>query len=162
MPPPAAKTYRDLILYDWAKAIARSAGMNGGFAFIMDRMSKLREGDLRMSEIVREDRLMAVDGRKACAYCGSGEELTWDHLVPTSRGGPDTISNYVPACSTCNSSKGDRDAIEWYRSRKGAAIPRLVWGKYLKLTYETWKASGQLDKHLTSEEKARWSGLTVE
>ncbi len=162
MPPPAVKTYRDLIFYEWAKAIARSAGMKGNFAFIMDRMSKLREGDLRMSEIVREDRLMAVEGRKVCIYCGSSDELTWDHLIPASRGGPDTISNHVPACASCNSNKGDRDAIEWYRSRKGTAVPRLVWGKYLKLNYETWRASGLLDRPLTAPDKARWSGLTVE
>lgn len=156
------KTYRDLIFYEWAKAIARSAGMKGTFAFIMDRMSKLKEGDLQMSTIVREDRLMAVEGRRACAYCGTAENLTWDHLIPTNRGGPDTISNHVPACSACNSSKGDRDAIEWYRSRKGAENPRLVWGKYLKLSYETWKANGQLEHPLTPADKARWSGLTVE
>ena len=68
VPPPAAKTYRDLVCYEWAKAIARSADMKDNFAFIMDRMRKLKTGQLRMSDIVREDRLMAVEGRKGCAY----------------------------------------------------------------------------------------------
>jgi 5-methylcytosine-specific restriction endonuclease McrA len=162
MPPPAVKTYRDLVYYEWAKAIARSAGMKNNFPFIIDRMTKLRGGDLQMSEIVREDRLMAADGRKECAYCGATERLTWDHLIPRARGGPDTISNQVPACATCNSSKGDRDAVEWFRSRMGVQIPRLVWGKYLKLTLEVWKSEGKLDAPLSKEDKARWSGLRVE
>ena len=136
--------------------------MKGNFAFIMDRMTKLRGGDLHMSDIVREDRLMTVEGRKECAYCGSKQNLTWDHLIPQSRGGPDTISNHVPACASCNSSKGDRDAIEWFRSRQGVEVPRLVWGKYLKLTYELWKADGTLDNPLTEKDRAFWSGLRVE
>ena len=162
MPPAMVKTYRDLVYYEWAKAIARSAGIRDNFAFIIDRMTKLRAGEPRMSEIVREDRLMAVEGRKECVYCGATERLTWDHLIPRARGGPDTISNQVPACSSCNSSKGDRDAVEWFRSRIGVQIPRLVWGKYLKLSFELWKDEGRLDTLLTREDKSRWSGLRVE
>ena len=60
MPPSAVKTYRDLVCYEWAKAIARSSGMRINFAFIMDRMLKLRTGELQMSDLVREDRLLAV------------------------------------------------------------------------------------------------------
>ena len=162
MPPPAVKTYRDLVCYEWAKAIARSSGFKDNFAFIMSKMSKLKTGELHMSEIVREDRLMAVEGFKECGYCGATGELSWDHLVPTSKGGPNTISNHVPACRSCNSSKGDKDALEWYRARKGAYIPRLVWGKYLKLIYESWEKQGILDHVLPPDERDRWSGLRVE
>jgi hypothetical protein len=156
------KTYQDLVYYEWAKTIARSAGMKGNFAFIMDRMAKLKGAELRMSEIVREDRIMAVEGRKECVYCGDTQDLTWDHLIPTSRGGADTISNNVPACSKCNSSKGNRDVLEWYRSRRDVQIPRVVWGKYLKLCFEVWREKGLLDKPLASEDRNRWSGLQVE
>ncbi len=65
-------------------------------------------------------------------------------------------------CKACNSSKGDRDVIEWYRSRKGVYIPRLVWGKYLKLTHEVWRSQGLLDDVVPKEERDRWSGLRVE
>lgn len=43
-----------------------------------------------------------------CAYCGrqyTRESLTMDHITPLSRGGQNTISNIVPACKPCNSSK---------------------------------------------------------
>ena len=162
MPPSAVKTYLDLVCYEWAKAIARSAGMKDNFPFIMNRMKKLKCGELHMSDIVREDRLMAVEGRKECAYCSSEQDLSWDHLIPTSKGGPNTISNHVPACRGCNSSKGDRDVLEWYRSRRDVQIPRLVWGKYLKLMHETWRDGGLLEQTLPAEERDRWSGLRVE
>ena len=43
-----------------------------------------------------------------CAYCGQRKRLTQDHVVPVSKGGPHTASNIVPACRSCNSSKGPR------------------------------------------------------
>jgi 5-methylcytosine-specific restriction endonuclease McrA len=42
-----------------------------------------------------------------CAYCWElTEKLTQDHIVPLSRGGAHTLTNVVPACRSCNSSKG--------------------------------------------------------
>jgi 5-methylcytosine-specific restriction endonuclease McrA len=46
--------------------------------------------------------------RFTCQYCGAREELTFDHLVPRSRGGHTTWDNVVTACSICNLRKGDR------------------------------------------------------
>jgi len=40
-----------------------------------------------------------------CAYCGRRAKLTQDHVTPISHGGHHTLSNIVPACSSCNSSK---------------------------------------------------------
>jgi 5-methylcytosine-specific restriction endonuclease McrA len=41
-----------------------------------------------------------------CAYCRQQKPLTQDHVIPVSKGGPHTASNIVPACRSCNSSKG--------------------------------------------------------
>jgi 5-methylcytosine-specific restriction endonuclease McrA len=46
--------------------------------------------------------------RFACQYCGAREDLTFDHLVPRSRGGTTTWENVVTACSPCNLAKGNR------------------------------------------------------
>ena len=43
-----------------------------------------------------------------CQYCGSGNELTFDHLLPRSRGGKTDWNNVVTACSSCNVRKGGR------------------------------------------------------
>ncbi len=50
----------------------------------------------------------------ACVYCGAKENLTLDHFVAISKGGINKPSNFVIACKSCNSSKRDHDACEWY------------------------------------------------
>jgi 5-methylcytosine-specific restriction endonuclease McrA len=44
--------------------------------------------------------------RFTCQYCGCKQELTFDHLVPRSRGGLTRWENVVTACSPCNLTKG--------------------------------------------------------
>jgi len=46
--------------------------------------------------------------RFACQYCGRRGDLTFDHLVPRSRGGRTTWTNVVTACSSCNLKKGGK------------------------------------------------------
>ncbi|MFV0411159.1 MAG: HNH endonuclease [Paracoccus sp. (in: a-proteobacteria)] len=43
-----------------------------------------------------------------CQYCGSKAELTFDHVVPRSRGGITSWENVVAACSPCNLRKANR------------------------------------------------------
>ena len=43
-----------------------------------------------------------------CQYCGSNNELTFDHLLPRSKGGKTDWNNVVTACSSCNVQKGGR------------------------------------------------------
>jgi 5-methylcytosine-specific restriction endonuclease McrA len=43
-----------------------------------------------------------------CQYCGSHEDLTFDHVIPRSKGGLTTWENVVTACSCCNLRKGDK------------------------------------------------------
>jgi 5-methylcytosine-specific restriction endonuclease McrA len=49
--------------------------------------------------------------RFTCQYCGEwfpSHDLTFDHVVPRSRGGRTTWENVVTACSDCNLLKGNR------------------------------------------------------
>ena len=43
-----------------------------------------------------------------CQYCGSKEDLTFDHFVPRSKGGLTTWSNVITACSSCNLKKSNK------------------------------------------------------
>jgi 5-methylcytosine-specific restriction endonuclease McrA len=43
-----------------------------------------------------------------CAYCGAPDNLTFDHVIPRSKGGRTTWENIVTACSPCNLAKGGR------------------------------------------------------
>jgi 5-methylcytosine-specific restriction endonuclease McrA len=44
--------------------------------------------------------------RFECQYCGSPNELTFDHVIPRRCGGETTWQNVVAACSPCNLKKG--------------------------------------------------------
>ena len=64
-----------------------------------------------------------------CAYCGAtprkGQRLTRDHLEPVSKGGRTVQANIVPACSSCNSSKGAEDFKEWFMKQSFFSQERL-------------------------------------
>jgi hypothetical protein len=50
-----------------------------------------------------------------CQYCGKHLELNdmhWDHILPESKGNPDSWMNLVCACSKCNTKKKDRTPEE--------------------------------------------------
>jgi len=47
-----------------------------------------------------------------CQYCGSGRDLTLDHVHPRSRGGKTSWDNLITACKVCNSRKGDNTPEE--------------------------------------------------
>lgn len=54
------------------------------------------------------------DGHR-CQYCGDtkpARELTYDHVLPRSRGGATTWENIVTACKPCNFRKADRTPAE--------------------------------------------------
>ncbi|QDG54222.1 HNH endonuclease [Persicimonas caeni] len=51
----------------------------------------------------------------SCQYCGvrfRKEELTFDHVLPRSRGGATNWTNIVTSCKPCNRTKGDRTPEE--------------------------------------------------
>jgi 5-methylcytosine-specific restriction endonuclease McrA len=48
----------------------------------------------------------------SCQYCGDCDELTFDHVIPRSRGGRTTWENIVTACACCNLNKGGRTPKE--------------------------------------------------
>lgn len=60
-------------------------------------------------------RALLTEYDNRCAYCGcASDPLTQDHVIPLSRSGNHTKSNIVPACKSCNSSKGGKTPAEWH------------------------------------------------
>jgi len=53
-----------------------------------------------------------------CAYCGSTENLTIDHVIPRSNGGSDFITNVVCCCEKCNRDKSHSDWEDWYKNKE--------------------------------------------
>jgi hypothetical protein len=144
MPPPAVKTIKDLVFYQYAKLIASSAGVPG-YPFIMSKMRLLSSGEIKMSAVLRELKMQMLSETKCCEYCRSTQDLSWDHLIPRAKNGPDIADNHVLACRSCNSSKGAKGVYEWYGIKRKDDLPRLIAGKYLKLLYEIHEKNGTLE-----------------
>ncbi len=71
--------------------------------------------------------------RYTCAYCASvyrESELTADHVIPESRGGPWSWANLVSACASCNGIKANRTPEE-------ASMP-LVYVPYVPNVHEAF------------------------
>jgi len=74
--------------------------------------------------------------RHSCAYCGHKfptQQLTFDHVIPKSRGGKTWWQNIVIACCDCNSRKDDRTPEE-------AKMP-LQWRPWRPSAEELHKAT---------------------
>ena len=82
---------------------------NKDAVFLEDLCPKLRNRRWRKS-------LHEFTGNR-CIYCGKTSESI-DHVLPRSRGGLSITENCVPACLSCNGSKTDNDAFEWYRKQR--------------------------------------------
>lgn len=60
----------------------------------------------RIKRPVWEARILAFGNQ--CVYCGlQTERLEVDHFIPAVLGGVNEITNFVPACRSCNAAKGD-------------------------------------------------------
>jgi hypothetical protein len=59
-----------------------------------------------------------------CAYCGSQDNLTIDHIVPKAKGGPDFTKNLLCACHDCNQDKAYSPMEEWYLSQEFFNVDR--------------------------------------
>lgn len=72
----------------------------------------------------------------SCQYCGgrfSSEDLTYDHIIPKSRGGKTRWDNIVTCCMQCNRKKGGRTPAEAHMKliRKPS---RPTWLPALRIT----------------------------
>lgn len=143
---------RRLIYWQYAQLIAKAAGFEGNYGFVISRYKKLESGEMSWSSSVRDYEKELEKGR-VCIYCGTTAGLSTDHIVPILRAGVDpriaalldTSDNCVCACKTCNSGKGDRDIFEWYRPERLDDIPKLAFSKFLKLAYRVHEMQGTLD-----------------
>lgn len=91
----------------------------------------LRKGTIKIGSFAKEERLK-IRLPHVCAYCGSDQNLSADHLHPKSAEGSDSSDNIVWACRSCNSSKGAKDLLVWMES-KNMFPPINVLRRYLKL-----------------------------
>jgi len=98
---------------------ARAEVLEQGAATLHSERSKFaRPTVIRLTSYVRVPRdahrrkitRRAVFARDewTCQYCGIRSNLTVDHVIPRSKGGPSSWDNIVASCAPCNRRKGDR------------------------------------------------------
>ncbi len=151
-PPKYVDTVRKLIYWYYVQLIARAAGFEGNYGFVVSRYKKLLSGEMKWSSSIK-DYQQSLEKGNVCAYCGATKNLSLDHIIPKSRTGVDpriaklleAADNCVLACKTCNSRKKDRDIFEWYGVDRIDEIPKLVLSKFLKLAYDLHETQGTLD-----------------
>lgn len=69
----------------------------------------------RNSRTVPQDVKIQVSIRDQgqCVRCGSTTDLHYDHKIPWSKNGTNTVSNIQLLCGRCNRRKGARDSAAW-------------------------------------------------
>ena len=70
--------------------------------------------------------------RFRCQYCGeefAAKDLTFDHVVPRSRGGVTCWENVLAACERCNTRKGNRSEMRPIRQPRQPTPHELVAAK---------------------------------
>jgi len=121
-------SYFPLSLWSWQDAVK---------AVFLDRVNILNEYDqvvrspsyeMRLPSVIALREYVPLERRPAftrfnvflrdrfqCQYCNDqfpAEQLTFDHVLPRSRGGRTTWQNVVTACQCCNLEKGSRTPQE--------------------------------------------------
>ena len=136
---PAPLTVRDHLILSYANLASAHAALSAGRTqyaqidfMIRSRLIKgLKSGSMSIRSLYADER-EELSSARCCAYCGADNILTLDHLFPQARYNGDMGYNLVHACKTCNSSKGKKDLLLWYRGRDDFP-PLLVFRRYLKL-----------------------------
>lgn len=105
--------------------------------------SGLINNTMGLGSIADDERLKMILPQ-ACHYCGSQNKLSIEHLIPKVKGGADSAENMVWACKSCNSSKGQTDLLDWYRS-KNVFPPLLLLRRYLKIVIDVCRDENLLD-----------------
>jgi 5-methylcytosine-specific restriction endonuclease McrA len=75
-------------------------------ANMLSRLKKHRRRASGVLTVADWELVLSIYGA-ACLRCGKAE-VTIDHVIPTSKGGPNIISNVQPLCGWCNTSKGTK------------------------------------------------------
>lgn len=150
------RTVSELLFWSYANLAMAQDGVSRGLGkydrlsfMIRSRLYKgLSSGKMSVHSLFDDERHKMLSGAR-CAYCGSEENLSVDHVFPRNLGGTDNADNLVCCCRKCNSSKGDKDLMTWF-SERGLFPPLLVLRRYLKLVLQHCVDAGIMDSEIDS------------
>jgi 5-methylcytosine-specific restriction endonuclease McrA len=118
-------SYYPLSLWPWQDVIKAVFLDRVDVVSTYDQMVRSPSFEMRLPSVVALKSYVAQDRPPAftrfnlflrddftCQYCHVTDDLTFDHVVPRSRGGRTTWENIVTACAPCNLAKGGRTPQE--------------------------------------------------
>jgi 5-methylcytosine-specific restriction endonuclease McrA len=117
-------SYYPLSLWSWQEAVKAVVSGRVNVVSVYERIVRSPSREMPLPSVISLKEYIPAARRPAftrfnvflrdrfsCQFCGEAlptHELTFDHLVPRSRGGRTTWENVITACSPCNLLKGDR------------------------------------------------------
>ena len=129
-------SYFPLSLWSWQDAVKAVFLDRVNIVSQYERVIRSPNFEMRLPSVISLKEYVPTERRPAftrfnvflrdrfhCQYCGEPfptHDLTFDHVVPRSRGGRTSWANVVTACGDCNLLKGDRLPVEcgmWPRVR---------------------------------------------
>jgi hypothetical protein len=149
-------TVKELIYWSYANLAMAHSAINQHSAkytrinyIIRAKLYKgLITGTMNIGSLIDDEKVKLKSGC-ICAYCGTVDNLSIDHLVPKMLGGENNADNALFACRSCNSSKGSKDLLEWY-GQKEMFPPILILRRYLKLVYKYCCQNNLLEAEIES------------
>lgn len=131
-----------LVFKGKAESLENSKKYVNSGKYVLPLVIKLREYiPLPYNGVVYTRKNVFLRDNYTCQYCKRSNNLTIDHIVPTSRGGEDAWENVVTCCVRCNNKKGDKLPEE--ANMKLAGIPyKPPSSLYMQVTRQTSVPSG--------------------
>ena len=134
-------SYFPLSLWSWQNSIKAVFLARVNVVYEYDRAVHSPSIELKMPSVISLKKYVHMDCHPAftrfnvflrdafsCQYCGGAfqaEVLTFDHIIPRSKGGPHVWTNVVSACIPCNHRKaGSTPAEADMRLRRKPGPPR--------------------------------------
>jgi 5-methylcytosine-specific restriction endonuclease McrA len=160
--------YFPLSLWSWQDAVQAVFGDRVDVVAEYDQPVRSPSTTIKLPSVVALRSYIALPRRPAfsrsnlflrdefrCQYCGQrfkSEDLTFDHLVPRSRGGCATWTNIVTACMVCNVAKGSRTLAEC--GMRPLTMPAVPTARQL---YENGRAFPRREPHATWRDYLYWN-----
>jgi hypothetical protein len=105
------------------------------------------------------DLLWVEQHEPTCNYCGIGLEPgrgTFDHVVPLSQGGPNTWTNLVRSCFTCNRTKFTKSPSEM-ADHQSLLVSCSVCGKQYQPRWAEYQAGRARTCSRSCAARSRWA-----
>jgi 5-methylcytosine-specific restriction endonuclease McrA len=156
-------TYEPLKVVHWQKAVTLWCQGKVEIVAVHDREVRAVSFSFRLPSVIRLLRYVKIRKRfdyvpfsraniyardqHTCQYCSKGfhtSELTFDHVVPVSKGGRKDWENIVTCCVSCNRRKGGRTPAEARmrlirHPRRPESAPALRITIGLRQAPESWR-----------------------